>query len=261
MSFSTATPDFNSYHVLGTFSRIMVSFIGVSWFRKIGTAALVAVLLLCVAFLAFDAIQLSRARRLVAVVESLRIGVPWNEQSSAAVFDQQCDKGVCYEVKSLSNLPWLDGGRHRPADMPSFLHGRWWVVRADVMLDSSGKVVQKWLVIDNGKYFQFSTVEIFVASEPQLFDPCLDADQTRHPGYRSRTENRTGALTIDLSPSADERWGHHAFDLRLNCLDSLKGCKDPSEIAPTAWQDMIDDRKLWESDAANQEQILKSCPQ
>ena len=129
------------------------------------------------------------------------------------------------------------------------------------MLDSSGKVVQKWLVIDDGKYFQFPTVEIFVPSEPQLFDPCLDADQTRHLGYRLRRENRTGALTIDLSPSADERWVHHAFDLRLNCLDSLKSCKDPSEIAPIAWQDMIDDRKLWESDAANQEQILKSCPQ
>jgi hypothetical protein len=234
------------------------------WLRRVRTAALVVVLLLCaacVALFAFDAIQLARAKRLVVAVESLRIGVPWKEQSSAAMFNQQSYKGISYEVKSVSNLPWLDGGRHRPADMPSFLHGRWWVVRADVMLDSSGKVVQEWLVIDNGKYFQFSTVEIFVASEPQLFDPCLDADQARHPGYRLRTENRTGALIIDLSPSADERWAHHAFDLRLNCLDSLKGCKDPSEIASTAWKDMLDDRNFWESDTANQEQILKSCPQ
>lgn len=242
----------------------MVSPLGMSWFRRTRTAALVAVLLLCaacVALFAFHAIQLARAKRLVAAVESLRIGVPWKEQSSAAMFSQQSYKGISYEVKSLSNLPWLDGGRHRPADMPPFLRGKWWVVRADVMLDSSGKVAQKWLVIDNGKYFQFSTVEILVASEPQLFDPCHDAHETRHPGYRSSTENRTGALSIALSPSADERWVHHAFDLRLNCLDSLKGCKDPGEIAPAAWKDMIDDGKLWESDAANQEQILKSCPQ
>lgn len=174
------------------------------------------------------------------------------------MFDQQSDKEISYEVKSVSNLPWLDGGRHRPADMPSFLRGRWWVVRADVMLDSSGKVVQKWLVIDNGKYSQFSTVEILVTSEPQLFDPCRDAHQTRHPGYSSETEIRTGALTINLSPNVDQRWVHHAFDLQLNCLDSFKGCKDPSDIASTAWKDMIDDRQLWESDVANQE---RSCPQ
>ena len=129
------------------------------------------------------------------------------------------------------------------------------------MLDSSGKVVEKWFVIDDGKYFQFPTVDIFVASRPQLFDPCLDAHQIRHPGYRSRLENRTGALTLNLSPSADERWAHHVFDLRLNCLDSLKGCKDPGDIASMAWKDLMDDRKFWESDVANQEQILKSCPQ
>ena len=234
------------------------------WFPRTRTIALVAVLLPCVAgmaLFAFDAIQLARAKRLVAAVESLRIGVPWQEQSSGEMFHQESDKEISWEVKSVSNLPWLDGGRHRLADMPSFLRGRWWVVRADVMLDSSGKVVQKWLAIDNGKYFQFSTVEVFVASRPEIFDPCLDAHQTRHPGYSSETEIRTGALLINLSPSADERWVHHAFDLRLSCLDSLKGCKGPSDIASTAWKDMIDDRQLWKSDVANREQILKSCPQ
>ena len=33
-------------------------------------------------------------------------------------------------------------------------------------MDSSGKVGQEWLVIDNGKYFEFSTVEIFVGASP-----------------------------------------------------------------------------------------------
>ena len=210
------------------------------------------------ALFAFDAIQLARAKALVAAVESLRIGVPWKEQTSANVFQQSCEKGICYEDKSVSNFPWLDFWHHRSADMPSFLRGRWWVVAADVKLDSSGKVIQTWLAIDDGKYFQFPTVDIHVTSESQLFNPCLDAHQTRHPGYRSRLENRTGALVLDLFPTADERWVHHAFDLGLNCLNSLKGCKDPSEIASTAWKDMMDDRKFWESDVANQE---RSCPQ
>jgi hypothetical protein len=235
------------------------------WLRRTRTTALVVVLLLCltcVPLFVFDVIQLARAKALVAAVESLRIGVPWKEQSSAGVFQEQtCDKGICREEKIISNLPLVDSWRHRPADMPSFLHGRWWAVAATVTLDPAGKVVQKWLVIDNGKYFQFPIVEIFVASEPLLFDPCHYPNQIRHPGYRSRQENRTGALEINLSPDADEHWVHNAFDLRLNCLDSLKGCKDPSDIAPTAWEDMLHDRKIWESDVANQEQILKSCPQ
>jgi hypothetical protein len=231
------------------------------WFRRVRTTALVVVLLPCVAGVALfvsDAIQLARAKRLVAAVESLRTGVPWQEQSSGAMFNQQSYDGISHEVRSVSNVPWLDFWHHRPADMPAFLQGRWWAVAADVKLDSSGKVVQKWLVIDDGKYFQFPTAEIFVTSESQLFNPCINANQTRHPGYRPRRENRTGALIIDLSPSTNESWVRHAFDLRLNCLNSLKGCKDPSDLAPTAWKDMIDDRTLWESDVANQE---RSCPQ
>lgn len=231
------------------------------WFYRSRTTLLVVVLLLCVAcvaLFAFDWIQLARAKALVATVESLRIGVPWKEQPSAEVFQERCEKEICYEDKSVSNFSWLDFWHHRPADMPSFLRGRWWAVAADVKLDPSGKVIQEWLVIDDGKYFQFPTVDIHVISEPQLFSPCLDAHQTRHPGYRSRLENRTGALMLDLAPSADERWLHHAFDLRLNCLNSLKGCKNPSDIASTAWNDMIEDRKFWESDVANQQ---RSCPQ
>lgn len=212
----------------------------------------------CLGFFAFDWIQLARAKALVAAVESLRIGVPWKEQSSANVFQQNCREDICYEDKSVSNFPWLDFWHRRPVDMPSFLRGRWWAVAADVELDPSGKIIRKWLVIDDGKYFQFPTVDIHVTSESQLFSPRIDAHQTRHPGYRSRLENRTGALMLDLSPNADERWVQHTFDLRLNCLNSVKGCKDPSDIAPTAFKDMIDDREFWESDAANQ---VRSCPQ
>src|ERR1700687_5604113 len=101
------------------------------WVCKARATALVVVLLLCVtcvALFVFDAIQLARAKALVAAVESLRIGVPWKEQPSATVFQQTCDKGFCREEKIISNLPLVDSWRHRPADMPSFLHGRWWAV-------------------------------------------------------------------------------------------------------------------------------------
>src|SRR5580765_3302414 len=106
------------------------------WVRRTRTTALVVVLLLCVicvAFFVFDVIQLARAKALVAAVESLRIGFSWKEQSSAGVFQEQtCDKGICREEKIISNLPLVDSWRHRPADMPSFFHGRWWAVAATV---------------------------------------------------------------------------------------------------------------------------------
>ena len=234
------------------------------WFRRARTTALVVVLLLCaacVALVVFDVIQLARAKALIAAFQSLRMGVSWNEQTSAKVFHHSCDpREVCYEEQSISSLPFVDHGRYRSADIPSFLRPRFWAVAASVTRDPAGKVIAKWLMIDDGKYFQFPTISINVASEPRLFDPCLDAHQTRHPGYRSRREQRTGALLLVLSPSADERWIRHAFDLRLDCLGSLRGCKGPSDIASTAWKDMIDDKNFWKTDAASQDRILKSCP-
>ena len=94
---------------------------------------------------------------------------------------------------------------------------------------------------------------------PGVFDSCRHAEQIRHPGYLARREFRSGALRVNLSADADERWVRRAFELRLNCLNTIRGCRNPGDIAPAAWQDQIDDGKLAVSDIANQARVRSLC--
>jgi hypothetical protein len=237
---------------------------GMSSFRRIRRAASELVLLLCAAYLAlfgYDAFQLSKARTVVASLQSIRVGMPLRQQSGATRFHQsRCEHGVCYAEVDVSNLPGGENFWRRTfSDMPSLLPWKWWTVDAGVKLDSAGNVVEKMLLIDDGKYFQSPTFWLFVGSDPNLFDPCHYAEQIRHPGYRSRRGFRTGALWVNLSADADERWVRRAFELRLNCLNTVRGCKNPSDIAPAAWQDQIDDEKLADSDFVNQARLSNPC--
>jgi hypothetical protein len=237
---------------------------GMSWFRRIRRAASVLVLLLCAAYLAlfgYDAFQLSKARAMVASLQSIRLGVPLRQQPGATRFHESgCEHDICYAEADISNLP---GGenfwRRISLTIPSVLPWKWWTVDAGVKLDSAGKVVEKLLLIDDGKYFQSPTLWLFVGSDPNQFDPCRNAEQIRHPGYRSRRGFRSGALWVNLSANADEQWVRRAFELRLNCLNTVRGCKNPGDIAPAAWQDQIDDEKLADSDFANQARLSNPC--
>ena len=143
--------------------------------------------------------------------------------------------------------------------MPSLLPWKWWTVAAGVKLDAAGNVIEKQLLIDDGKYFQYPTIWLFVGSYSRVFDPCRHAEQIRHPGYLARREFRSGALRVNLSADADERWVRRAFDLRLNCLNTIRGCRNPGDIAPAAWQDQLDDGKLADSDIANHARVRNLC--
>ena len=160
----------------------------------------------------------------------------------------------------MSNLPGGENFWRRTfSDVPSLLPWKWWTVDASVKFDSAGNVVEKLLLIDDGKYFQYPTIWLFVGSYPGVFDSCRHAEQIRHPGYRSMREFRSGALWLYLSADADERWVRRAFELRLNCLNTIRGCRNPGDIAPAAWQDQIDDGKLAVSDIANQARVRSLC--
>jgi hypothetical protein len=43
-------------------------------------------------------------------------------------------------------------------------------------------------------------------------------------------------LSISITPSAPATLSRHAFEPRLNCLWTLRGCRTTREILPTAWQ-------------------------
>ena len=235
-----------------------------SWFRRIRRVAFVGVLLFCAVYLALfanDALQLTKAQAVVASLQSVRLGMLLTKQPSAIRFpNSRCEHGVCYAEANVSNLPGGESFWRRTfSDMPSLLPWKWWTVDASVKLDSAGNVVEKLLLIDDGKYFQYPTIWLFVGSYSRVFDPCRNAEQIRHPGYLSRREFRSGALRVNLSADADERWVRRAFDLRLNCLNTIRGCRNPGDIASAAWQDQLDDGKLADSDIANQARVRNLC--
>src|SRR5260370_22664108 len=195
-------------------------------------------------------LQSRRARRLVKAVEELQIGVPIPQQRGAEFRDLHCipDSG-CY--KALSNLLFVDffvSPRRLP---PKVTLSNWWGVIARIGFDANGNVLEKQLGIDDGRYHQSPTIGINMRKDARLFDPCDHPGVATHLGYLPYREMRTGALRVDVSPDANQSLIHRAFDVRLDCLNSILGCQTPGDIAPAAWQDSVfraeDYQELFES--------------
>jgi hypothetical protein len=183
-------------------------------------------------------LQLRRARRLVKAVEELPIGAPIPKQLEGEFHNLNCkpDWGVgCHTA--VSNLPFVDffaAPRRLP---PRLAPSRWWGVIARIAFDANGNVLWKGLGIDDGQYHQDLSVSILVRKDLRLLDPCERWSVAKHLGYLPYRAMRTGALVVEISPDADKMLIHRAFDLRLDCLNSIRGCKALGDIAPKAWQD------------------------
>jgi hypothetical protein len=46
-------------------------------------------------------------------------------------------------------------------------------------------------------------------------------------------------INVDFTPHAPVQLVHHAFDLNLNCIWQLLGCRSAKELLPLAWQDRL----------------------
>jgi hypothetical protein len=134
---------------------------------------------------------------------------------------------------------------------PKLTLSNWWGVIARVSFDANGSVLEKSVGIDDGQYHQGGTVGISVRKDARLLDPCNPSVAT-HLGYLPHREMRTGGLLVDLSPDANESLIRRAFDVRLDCLNSIRGCKTPGDIAPAAWQDSV-------FHAEDYQELFKSC--
>ncbi|MGC1222458.1 MAG: hypothetical protein WA872_11770 [Candidatus Sulfotelmatobacter sp.] len=196
-------------------------------------------------------LQLSRARRLVKAVEELQVGVPIPKEQQAQFSNLRCvPKWGCF--KRLSNLPFVDFFAQPRRLPPKLALSDWWGVIARVSFDADGSVLEKSVGIDDGQYHQFGTLAISVRRDASLFDPCAHPGVATHLGYLPRREHRTNALLVDISPDADQSLIRRAFDLHLYCLNSIRGCKTPGDIAPAAWQDSV-------FHAGDYQELSKSC--
>jgi hypothetical protein len=198
-------------------------------------------------------LQLRRARRLVRAVEELQVGAPIPKQREAEFHNLNCrpDWGLgCHTA--VSNLPFVDffaAPRRLP---PKLTLSNWWGVIARIVLDANGNVLEKGLGIDDGQYHQSLAVWIGVRKDARLFDPCDHPGVANHLGYLPHRVMRTAALAVDISPDANPSLIHRAFDVRLECLNSVRGCKTPGDIAPAAWQDSV-------FRAEDYQELFKSC--
>lgn len=121
-----------------------------------------------------------------------------------------------------------------------------------IVFDINGNVLEKGLGIDDGQYHQSLTVGIDVRKDARLFDPCDHPGVANHLGYLPSRVMRTGALGVEISPDADQDFIRRAFDIHLDCLNSVRGCKTPGDIAPAPWQDSV-----FRTD--DYQESLKSC--
>lgn len=222
--------------------------------RQTRRALIGIVLILVTAYLAltlFGFLQLRHARRFVKAVKELQVGAPIPRQLEAEFTNLRCvpDWG-CYE--SVSNLPFVDFFASPRRLPPKLTLSSWWGVIGTVSLDANGNVLQKTLGIDDGRYHQGLTVVVVLRKDIRLFDPCDHPGVAKHLGYLPHREMRTGGLRIDVSPDANSILMGQAFDVHLDCLNSIWGCKTPGDIAPGAWQDS-------EFRADDYQELFKSC--
>lgn len=182
-------------------------------------------------------VQFRRARRLVRAVEALQVGVPIPQQAVEFRNLNCIPHWGCHT--EVSNLPFVDFFAAPQRLPPKLTLSNWWGVIARVGLDANGNVLEKDLGIDDGKYYQSITVWIVVRKDARLFDPCDHPGVANHLGYLPSRVMRTGALKVVISPDANQGLIHRAFDVRLECLKSSRGCKTPGDIAPAAWQDSV----------------------
>ena len=182
--------------------------------------------------------QLKRARQLVGAVTQLRVGsLNPNCPFGASRFALHCTPDQrCYVW--ISNLPFVELWDRRGLHVPQLFPWGWWDVVGQLGFDSAGKVTDKELGIDNGQYHQFGMVGISMREDAALDDPCHHPAIALHPGYFPHREMRTGALIVDLSPNAAQTFIDRAFDIHLDCLNTVKGCKTPEGVAPSAWNDI-----------------------
>jgi hypothetical protein len=198
-------------------------------------------LILAVAYAAlslYGVLQLRSARRLVKVVEELPIGAHIPPNLEPEFRNLRCvPTWGC--LKGVSNLPILNFFLVPRSLPPRVALSNWWGVLGRVVFDVKGNVIEKSLVIDDGKYHQGVTVGIDVRKDARLFNPCEHPGVAKHLGFLTYREMRTHGLIVEVSPDADRSFLRRAFDLRLDCLNTIRGCESPGDISPDLWSDSV----------------------
>jgi hypothetical protein len=215
------------------------------------------VLFVCAAYAGlttFSFLQLRRAQALIGEVSAVKLGVPLAQQSVAAKLVEWCYPEIgCQREASFSNLPFahlLQNRETRAVSLPNITRPKWWLVGAAIKVDANGNAVEKQVIVDDGKYDRSPTVVVTEGGEPRLSDPCDLPGLFRHPDYYPRQDGRTGALAVAVSPQTMPQFRRRAFALHLKCLNTWRGCKSPTDLAPDAWHDMTEDKQLRASDRA-----------
>jgi hypothetical protein len=155
----------------------------------------------------------------------------------------------CYTI-NLSN--WPDGLLSRLFNkvqskstykMGHWLGLRFWVFSADIRLRQKRVHNLSYnLVVDDGTYDYPDFVNVWVRSVRGYGSRNVSSIEDQSPDYRVRSYFKWPRLTlrVEFTPHAPPELAHHAFDIRLNCIWSLRGCQTARDLLPLSWQDKED---------------------
>jgi hypothetical protein len=95
------------------------------------------------------------------------------------------------------------------------------------------------LLLDNGSSQYPDAIIVNARTTYGYIDEGLNDFEDESPDYSVRRYFKWPELELSISftPSAPATLSRHAFEPRLNCLWTLRGCRTTREILPTAWQD------------------------
>ena len=81
----------------------------------------------------------------------------------------------------------------------------------------------------------------------------------RHPQYEIFELQKGPTLLIHLGSGAEVEFEDRASDINFNCLGSILGCHSFSNLAPSAWNDLMLDRENIDKNAAAADNFYRTC--
>jgi len=243
------------------------------WARRIWFCLAVATLLVSTALRIRAGLFEHRVSRIVHALAQVRLDQTTKTDLLATVPGLQpgapsgtkCRTEECYS-EEISN--WTSSLEfHLLAELHSTLVyelGYWlgfrlWLFSADVEL-RHGKVhkLEYALLLDDGSGGYPGTLDVDVESVRGFSSWSQSDFDDESPDYLAESYFKWPELTLRVvfTPAAQGQLVKHAFDLHLNCVWQLRGCRTARQLLPVAW----DDKQAIESAAVARIQSSDPCP-
>ncbi len=108
------------------------------------------------------------------------------------------------------------------------------------------------LIVDDGSTGYPGALPVNVSARAEhgiAIHQYVSSERDENPEYQVGANRKFEghALNVSYSPAASSELIHHAFDLKLGCLVTLRGCQEVRQILPDVWQDQVNIKSATEA--------------